>query len=280
MRTILSGIILIFIFILVSCETDKTVNVQKPREIESIIIGGSTSVVPILEILADNFETENPTRKINFGPPGHTGAGVKGVNKDIYSLGALSRELKPAEKEFGLKEFWFARDALVFAAHPDVKLKGISTDDIRAIYYGEITNWKKLGGPDREIVVLDRYEDSSPKVLLYKASLFEKKRNITDKAILIENPHDMDIALINTSYSIGYTSLASIIKENYDLHVLALDGIQPSPEKVNEGSYKLARPQGFVVKGEPEGLAKEFIDFIFSAKGSDILRKKGYIPFE
>ncbi len=278
MRTILSGVILIFIF--TGCDAEETVTLQKPHEIESIIVGGSTSVAPILEILADNFEAENPARKINFGPPGHTGAGIKGVNRAIYSLGALSRELKPAEKELGLREYWFARDALVFAVHPDVKLKGLSTDDIRAIYYGEISNWKRLGGPDREIVVLDRYEDSSPKVLLYKESLFEKKRKIADKAIMIESPNDMDIALINTSYSIGYTSLASIIRENYDLHVLALDGIQPTPETVNEGFYKLARPQGFVVKGEPEGLAKEFIDFIFSAKGSEILKKRGYIPFE
>ncbi len=278
MRIILSCIAFIFIFI--GCEAEEIVTLQESQEIESIIIGGSSSVAPILEILADNFEAENSSRKINFGPPGHTGAGIKGVNRAIYSLGALSRELKPAEKEYGLREFWFARDALVFATNPDVKLKGLSTDDIRAIYYGEIKNWKRLGGPDREIVVLDRYEDSSPKVLLYKQSLFEKKRSITDTAIVIENPNDMDIALINTRYSIGYTSLASIINESYDLNILELDGIKPSPENVNEGSYKLARPQGFVVKGEPEGLAREFTDFIFSVKGSDILRKKGYIPFQ
>ncbi len=278
MRIVLSCIAFICIF--VGCETEETVILQEPREIESIIIGGSQSVTPILEILADNFEAENPNRKINFGPPGHTGSGIKGVEKAVFTLGALSRGLKPAEKQYGLKEFWFARDALVFATHTDVKLKGLSTDDIRAIYYGEITNWKKLGGPDQGIVVLDRYEGSSPKILLYKKALFEKKRDITDMAIVIDNPHDMDIALINTRYSIGYTSLASIINESYDLNVLGLDGIKPSPENVNEGSYKLARPQGFVVKGEPEGLAREFTDFIFSAKGSDILRKKGYIPFQ
>ncbi len=166
MRTILSGIILILIFI--GCDAKETITLQKPREIESIIVGGSQSVTPILEILAENFEAENPAGKINFGPPGHTGSGIKGVEKAVFALGALSRELKPAEKEYGLKEFWFARDALVFATHTDVKLKGLSIADIRGIYYGEIINWKKLGGPDKEIVVLDRYEGSSTKVLLFK----------------------------------------------------------------------------------------------------------------
>ena len=166
MRIVLSCIIFIFIFI--GCDAEEPVTLQKPKEIESIIVGGSQSVTPILEILAENFEAENPAGKINFGPPGHTGSGIKGVEKAVFALGALSRELKPAEKEYGLKEFWFARDALVFATHTDVKLKGLSIADIRGIYYGEIINWKKLGGPDKEIVVLDRYEGSSTKVLLFK----------------------------------------------------------------------------------------------------------------
>jgi phosphate transport system substrate-binding protein len=262
------------------CTSEKPVILDNAEKAESITIGGSASVYPIVKALATAFEEDYPGKEINFGAPGHSGPGIKGVNREVFEIAAVSRTLNKEEKKHGLLEFWFARDALVFATHPSVKLDGLPADKIRDIYYGRIKNWKEVGGPDHQIIVIDRSEESSPKVMMYKKSFLDKKREITDRAIVLEYPADMDTALLTTPYSIGYTSLASIINENYDLNILSIDNIEPIPANVKDGSYVLSRPQGLVTKDVFSGLAKEFIGYILSEKGRSIIEKKGYAPFE
>lgn len=268
----------IMIILLLGCDAQNTGPVEQAPLKESIIIGGSQSVTPILKTLAGEFEADNPLISIDFGPQGHTGSGIKGVQENIYDLGALSRELNPKEKAHGLTEFWFARDALIFAVNSGLEMNDLSTHDIRSIYYGEITSWKDMGGPDMGINILDRYEGASPRVLLYKTAFFE--RDITDRAIILQSPNDMNVALLNTPFSIGYTSLASILKTDIDVRIIALDGIRPSPENIAAGKYPLARPQGLVARADLSNPAKKFVDFVFSKKGHSILKHYGYVPTE
>lgn len=266
-----------------SCSSDKTEPLQEVKEkaplvVTTIVVGGSESVIPIFKILASGFEADKQGVSIDLAAPGHTGAGVKGVDNNLITIGLLSRELNAEEKSLGLTEFWFAKDALVFSTHSSVDLKGLSSDNIRAIYYGEISNWKYLGGPDKKITVLNRTEGSSPSVLLFETSFFSKERKFTDKAIVMTTPNDMNVGLLSSPYSIGFTSMASIMKDTLHLNVLSVDGIAPSPENVEAGKYLLARPQGFVIKDAPAGIVKEFVDYIFSSKGRTILIENGYVP--
>ncbi|MBI4843654.1 MAG: substrate-binding domain-containing protein [Nitrospirae bacterium] len=277
--------LILMLFIFSSCSSDKHEPAQEtgektPAAVIKIIIGGSESVIPIIKILAKSFEAEKRGVRIDFASPGHTGAAVKGVNNGLITLGLLSRELNTEERSLGLAEFWFAKDILVFSTHPSVNLKGLSSDDIRAIYYGESTNWKEMGGPDKSIIVLNRPEGSSASVLLFETSFFSKERKFTDKAVTMSTPNDMNVGMLSSPYSIGFTSMASIMKNGLDLNVLSVDGVFPSPENVKTGKYLLARPQGFVVKEAPAGAVKEFIDFIFSSKGRAILADNGYIPLD
>jgi len=268
------------IFILIAaCNTEKPIVLEKKQEVDKILVGGSESVLPILKLLAKAFENDNLNKRIDFSAPGHSGAGIKGVDQKVLHIGATSRDLKSSEKKLGLKAFWFARDALVFSTHSNIKLKELSLNDLRSIYYGKISNWKEFGGPDHEISILDRGDGSSPKVLLYKKSIFNKV-DISKTVVVMQRPNDMDKALLDTPYSIGYTSMASILMSNYDINILKLEGIEPTNENVSKGDYYLFRPQGLVVKDDPTGLTKDFIDFIFSLKGQSILTNNGYAPLK
>lgn len=266
------------IFAVAGCQSEKTVVVEDIPEKEEMIVGGSESVLPILKQLAAGFETEHPGRKINFAAPGHTGAGIRAVVEGIVTIAAISRELKPDEKKLGLNEYWFASDAIVFAVHPTVSITGLSAKDINAIYHGSINKWDKLGGPRRSITVLDRIEGASPKVLLYEKAVLTKGKKITDKAVVFERPNDMNVAISSTEYSIGYTPLSLLLKDNYNILQIELNGIKATPETVKSSAYPLVRPIGFVIKGVPSGIAKEFTDYIFSSKGQAELTKHGYVP--
>ncbi|RJQ49212.1 MAG: phosphate ABC transporter substrate-binding protein [Nitrospiraceae bacterium] len=278
MRTFFLYIASCIFFVITGCQSEKTVVLEDTQKAEEIIIGGSESVLPVLKQLAEAFESENQGKKILFTAPGHTSAGIKAVVEGIISIAAVSRNLKPEEKQLGFDEYWFAHDALVFAVHPTVNIKGLSLKDIGPIYYGSISGWEKLGGPKHPITVLDRIEGSSPKVLLQEKSVLSKEKKVTQKAVVFERPNDMNIAIASTAYSIGYTSLSLLLKDNYNLNILELDGIKATPETIRNGAYPLVRPIGFVIKGAPAGLAKEFTDYIFSEKGHSVLTKQGYVP--
>lgn len=88
-----------------------------------------------------------------------------------------------------------------------------------------------------------------------------------------------DIMLTNVSsdeYAIGYVSTGSL---NDGIKALMVDGAAPTTENIKNGSYKVARPFNIATKGEPTGLAKDFIDFIMSAEGQEVVAKS-YIKID
>lgn len=76
-------------------------------------------------------------------------------------------------------------------------------------------------------------------------------------------------------YAIGFISLGLV---NDKVRALALDGVAATDENIEAGRYKLVRPFLFVSRGEPTGLAKEFVDFVLSAEGQDLVKKEGLLP--
>jgi len=57
-----------------------------------------------------------------------------------------------------------------------------------------------------------------------------------------------------------------------------LDGIEPNQENVKKGIYKVYRPLNIMTKGEPDGVVKEYIDYILSPEGQKIVKDKGFLP--
>lgn len=78
-------------------------------------------------------------------------------------------------------------------------------------------------------------------------------------------------------YAIGYISLGSL---NDTVKAVSVDGAEATAENVKNGSYKIARPFNIATKGEPTGLAADFIAYIMSAEGQDIVEQNGYIKVE
>lgn len=102
-----------------------------------------------------------------------------------------------------------------------------------------------------------------------------KKVDMTTKEAIIANKTDVAMTTVSgDKNAIGYISLGSL---NDTVKAVKVDGVAATAENVKNGSYKVARPFNIAVKGEPQGLTKDFIDFIMSADGQAIVAK-GYIP--
>jgi len=250
---------------------------EKPvMQVESITISGSDSAYPSVKRLAEVYNREHPGDRIRFLPGGHSEAGVSGVVDGTAQIGIVSRDFIPEEQEHALIRYPFARDMLVFATHPGVKVREISSQELLNIFSGKITNWKNLGGADREIVVLDRPDYTSASIKLQK-TFFGEGFEVTPRAMILERPEQVDESLRNVPGSIGYTAYSNLYADN-DIPMLHVDGVMPSPEQLQYSSTEMFREYTFVFKDRPQGLARRFVDFIYSSVGEKILLSKGLVP--
>lgn len=107
--------------------------------------------------------------------------------------------------------------------------------------------------------------------------------NTTEDASITNNTSVMMSTVAGNEYAIGYISLGSL---NESVKAVKIDGALPSVETIKDGSYKISRPFNIVTKSEISDVAQDFIDFIMSEDGQNVIEENGYIknsengPFE
>ncbi len=105
----------------------------------------------------------------------------------------------------------------------------------------------------------------------------EKIDNTTIDAIIANQTEVMMQNVAGDEYAIGYASLGSV---NDSIKVLDIDGAEATTENVLNGSYKVARPFNIATNGEATGAARDFINFILSAEGQQVVNDSGYIQVD
>ncbi|NEP17525.1 MAG: phosphate ABC transporter substrate-binding protein [Leptolyngbya sp. SIO4C1] len=249
-----------------------------PQTQQTIAIIGASTPYPALKLLASTYEAEAPETQITFLESSQSGGGIAGVKAGLVEIGTVTRAPKPEEADDSLVYRQIAKDALLVATHPSVEgIDNLTTEELQAVYSGEVTNWQALGGPDAEIVVLDRAEDTSAKRLLRKHYLGPDLKNAAN-SIMLRRESDVIEAIQNTPYSIGTLSLAKTKASNLSVNWLSLDGVTPTPDNLDSDSYVMQRALGIVWYGTPSEATQDFIDFIFSSVGADILSQAGFTP--
>lgn len=242
-----------------------------------IRISGSSSVYPLVRILAEQFEIDNDDVRVVFSASTHTQGGAAGVALDEMDIGLLSRPMTTEERKLELTYLHLAEDILVFATHRQVPVQDLSRQQLIDIYSGKITNWHQVGGHDAPIVVLDRPEHSSPKIVL-RTQLFGADLAISPEAMVLERPSEVDTALEVTENAIGYTSLGGALLSGVDLNVLSIDGVRPLPTHARKDRYRYVRPFGIVVSAEPTKFTMRLVNFIYSEQGRQIMSNKAFVP--
>lgn len=234
------------------------------------IVAGSTSVQPYAEVLAEEYMIINPTTTIDI-QGGGSSAGITAAETQSADIGMSSRGLKEEEKKLWSIEI--ARDGLVLIVNPENSIDNLSLDQIQDIYTGEITDWSQLGGANSKIHLIAREEGSGTRSAFTDLVMGEKE--ITPKAIVQDSNGSVMQLVSGDPNAIGFISLGLL---NDEIKALDLDGIEATAENIMNETYKLARPFLFVTKDEPTGLTKDFIDFVLSLEGQELLSSEGLVP--
>lgn len=240
-------------------------------------VSGSGTCLPLLRILSDQYTQDVENIEFVYLPGLHSGGGIRGAAGGELELGAVSRELTDEESGLGLKYVKLSDDGLVVATHSSVDVRGITSEQLRGVYSGAYTNWTELGGPDLPIVILDRNEDESAKIIL-RQYVLGPDLEITDRAINLFYEPDMVDALQTTRGAIGYFSLGLGLSEEIPVNYLDLDGVEPSVETVEDRTYRMVRPLGIVAKTPLSDDIAAFLDWSVSQEAVALMRERGFAP--
>jgi phosphate transport system substrate-binding protein len=247
-------------------------------EDNKIVVDGSTTVGPIAKAFAEYYMGKNPGVNITVSESG-SGNGAKSLMNAACDVATMSRPMKATEKK-GMedsgrlaKAHIVALDGLAIVVHPSNPVKGLTIAQVHDIYTGTIRNWKELGGPDQEIVVISRDTNSgtyeSFETLVMKAAkLFGKVEYVGSNGAIRQR-------VLDTPAAIGYVGMAFC----EGIKALAIDGILPTEETVVNKTYPVSRPLFMYTNGSPKSgthLAA-FVNLYTTPDGKKLVEDTGFV---
>jgi phosphate transport system substrate-binding protein len=236
-------------------------------------VKGSDTMVVLAQRWAEAFMKKNPAKKVQV-TGGGSGTGVAALINGTTDVANASRALKAEEKAKlpGAVETTVARDGVAIYVHASNPVESLTVEQLKAIYLGDLTNWKQVGGRDAPIVLYSRENSSGTYVFLKEHVL--KNEDFAPEAQTLPGTAAVVNAVSKEKNGIGYGggAYARGVKE------LKVEGIAPTKEAVLSGKYPLSRPLFVYTKAAPAGEVKDFIDFCLSAEGQKIVTDVGYFP--
>ncbi len=245
---------------------------------EKIVIKGSTTVLPIAQIVSEAYMKMKPEVKITLSGGGSSN-GIKAIIDGTSNIGNASRFIKDKEVKLAVSKsvypvpFKIALDCIVPVVNKKNGVNNLTTKQLREIYLGKIRNWKEVGGADLRIVVISR--DSSSGTFESWKKLIMKKKRVIPSALTVPSNGALVQTISNTKGAIGYIALGYVTKE---IKKIKVNGVEGSEITTIQGKYPVSRPLFMFTKGWPKGETRNFINFLFSKNGQKLVKKAGSIP--
>ena len=245
---------------------------------DSIVIKGSTTVLPVAQGTLEAFMKANPGVQMSLSGGG-SGEGVKALIDKTTDIATSSREIKDKEVELAKTKgvnpvaHVVAFDAIIPVVHPKNKVSNLSIDQLSQIYQGKITNWKELGGEDLKIVVISR--DSSSGTFESWDHFVMKKAKVTPRAQMLASNGALVTAVAKNKYAIAYLGIGYV---NKSVKPLQVNGITASVQTAMSKEYPFSRELYMYTNGEPQGATAKYLAFVKSAEGQKIVAKEGFVP--
>jgi phosphate transport system substrate-binding protein len=242
---------------------------------KKITIAGSTSVQPVAEKLAEAYMKNNTNVKITV-QGGGTAVGIKSAQDGTSNIGTASKKPKASESA-GLTQYQIAKDGIVVIVNDANSLNGLTVNQTKDIFSGNITTWTQVpGASGGKIVVITREAGSGTRDGFQSLVMGGTNgTKIVNTAIVQSSTEAILQAVKGDPNAVGYISLASLTG---DVKAVKMNGVAASEQTVSDGTYKLVRPFIFLTKGPATGETKKFIDWVLSPAGQSIVKQSGAVP--
>ena len=245
----------------------------------TITAAGSSALKPLVDEASQKFIEKNPNVSITVDAGG-SGEGLKQVSEGTVTIGnsdVSAEEKLDADQAKELVDHQVCVVTMAPIVNKDVTeagVKDLSTDQLIGIFTGQITNWKDVGGPDEDIVLVTRPSSSGTRATFEKYALNgnaeaeNKSMETDDSGVLLKNVSD-------TKGAIDYVALSYLV-DNKDVDAVSIDGVAPTLENTYNGTYKVWTMEHMYTKGKGSKADKAFIKYIMSDDFAKTCEKLGY----
>ncbi len=244
----------------------------------SVTVSGSTTVLPIAQRAAEEFQNTNPDVEI-LVTGGGSSVGIQAVGEGTVDIGDASRELKLEELQRypDLVSTTIASDGIAIIVNPENAVENLTMSDLQGIYNGTYTTWEAVGGDNQQIVVVGRDSASGTREFFSEAVM--KGEDFVRTQLETNSNGALKQSVAQTPGAIGYVGLGYVDETVKAINLTVNDTtVAPSQETVTSGEYPLARDLYMITNGEPSGLTAEYINFILSDAGQQIVLDEGFVP--
>ena len=245
----------------------------------NLTINGSTTVLPIAQKVSEAYMKVDPKVKISVSGGG-SGNGIKAIIDGTTDIGDSSRFIKDEEVKAAVEKgtypvpFAIAYDSIIPIVHPSNPVKNLTLDQLKAIYMGQVKNWKEIGGPAMQIVVISR-DTSSGTYEVWEEKVMRKER-VAPAALLQASNGAIVQAVAKNKYAIGYIGLGYV---NKSVKPLTVNDIKGSEKTTLDGTYPISRALYMFTRGWPKGDALNFINYVLHPqKGQKYVKDAGFVP--
>ncbi len=265
----------------------------------SLKIAGSDTMVQLGQSLVKAYMAAYPGKSASV-QGGGSGTGIAALLNGSTDIASASREMKPKEwdlaksKGIDIKEYIIALDALAVVVHPSNKVSKLTIAQLSDIYAGKITNWKEVGGADKEILVISRENNSGTHIYFKEHVLRQGKEakpgdpnpdplaqlEFGPKVTFGVSSQAISDQVKNNPAAIGYYGMGWLTKDVKALEI-SKDGkayYAPTAENTSSKKYPIARGLQMYLNTAAAEKGQPFIDFVMSPAGQKIVKQQDFVP--
>ena len=244
----------------------------------SVTISGSSALLPLAKDAAAKFKVKNPEVSLTLNGGG-SGTGLKQVAEGTVNIGNSDVEASkklPADKAKDLVDHKVCVLTIAPIVHKDIgaTVKSLTKAQLRDVFTAKITNWKDVGGPDQEIILVTRPATSGTRALFTELALAGTEE-ASNQSLETDDSGTLLQSISQTKGAIGYIALSYLVN-NKDVAAIGIDCVMPTLENTYNGTYPVWGYEHMYTKGEPTGAVKAFLDYVVSDEYGVEIEKQGY----
>ena len=246
-----------------------------------IVIKGSNTIgEELAPRLIAEYKKDHPDAAFELETKG-SASGFWGLIAGVCDIAAASRGMIKDEEQqaqvrnIELSDHVIGSYCIAIIVNANSPVKDLSREQVRNIFTGATQNWKDLGGPDSPIHLYIR-DPRSGTYLGFRELALEDKPYATNLTTL-NSYAEIVQAVAKDPNGIGYSSVQ--LASQPTVKGVSIGGVTPGVAAVNEGKYPFTRPLHlYTNKAKETTKTRDFIQFIQSSRGQDILGQMGYVP--
>lgn len=245
---------------------------------DRLVLTGSSTVAPLAAEIGKRFEESHKDVRVDV-QTGGSSRGVHDARIGLADIGMVSRSLYDNEKD--LTAHTIALDGVTIILHESNPVQALTAKQISDIYTGKIRDWSAVGPGSGAIVVEHKAEGRSTLELFLEH--FKLKATEVRADVIVGDNQEAIKVIAGNRLAIGYVSIGAAefeVENGTLIKPLPLDSVEPTLEAIRRRQFPIIRELNLVVKGEPQGLAKEFITYAQSGAVDDLVKELSYVPLD